>query len=97
MKIKHTAAFLMLLFSGALWASTNAENIELARINAVLNAVYPLIEAARTHANKDARSVFDYAALTRDIQTIQKGIAAKINEEPFEPQAIEPMSSGETP
>ena len=74
-----------------LLATTPQENAELARINQLLSALYPLITTAQLQASKPARQQFNYAALRRDIQRIQAGIAQAINQAPLDPRPVPPL------
>ncbi len=69
------------------------ENIELAQISNVLNAVYPLIAEAEKEADPNARVKFHYDWLQQDIQGIQSGIAQKINAAKIEPRVVKPLKS----
>ena len=93
--IKITIMILSFLIStltvANIFADTKAENTELARINSVLNAVYPLIDAAQQKANPNTRIKFHYEWLKQDIQKIQAGITQKINNAPIEPREIAPL------
>lgn len=75
----------------AIFADVKTENVELVRINSVLNAVYPLIDAAQKATLKNQRLIFHYDWLRHDIQAIQLGIAQKINQAPIQPRVIEPL------
>jgi RAQPRD family integrative conjugative element protein len=67
------------------------ENMELARINNILNSIYPLIEAAQKHADPNTRINFHYDLLKKDIAQIQAGIAQKVNNVAIEPKAVDPL------
>lgn len=74
-------------------ANTEQENIDLARISNILNAVYPLIKDAKKQAVTHSRVMFRYDWLTTDIQSIQAGIAQKINRTDIEPRVIVPLKT----
>ena len=76
-----------------LLANTQQENAELSRINSVLNSVYPLIDAAQKQANPHVRVQFHYDWLRQDIESIQSGIAKKINAAPIVPRAVTPLNT----
>lgn len=86
-KTKIITAIILLLFCATIFAS---ENTELARINSILNSVYPLIAKAQKEAEPNSRIKFHYNWLQADIQRIQAGIAQKINYLPLEPSIIIP-------
>ena len=85
--MKTITAIILLLFSTIVSAS---ENTELARINSILNSVYPLIAKAQKEAAPSSRIKFHYNWLRKDIQKIQAGIAQKINYLPLEPLIVIP-------
>ena len=78
------------------YAGVQEENAEPARISNILNAVYPLIDAAKTQANPNSRLKFRYDWLKQDIQNIQMGIAQKINKTRLVPQLYTPLKSNFT-
>lgn len=82
-------------------ADVDQENAQLARINNVLNAVYPLIDAAQAQALPNEKVQFHYAWLRADIASIQAGIAQKINQAPIMPVMVAPLHhrfiNGHTP
>jgi len=82
------ATLLLTVFLSPLFADVQTENSELARINSVLNAIYPLIDAAQKFAPKHTRITFHYDWLKQDIQSIQAGIAQKINQVSIEPRMV---------
>jgi RAQPRD family integrative conjugative element protein len=82
-----------LLIANFAFADTQTENEELARINSVLNALYPMIDAAEAAAPANQRVTFRYDWLVKDIQAIQAGIAQKINQVPIEPRRVEPLQT----
>lgn len=85
---KVLIVFILTSFLGTVFADTVDERVELARINSVLNAVYPLIDAAQKAAPTNARETFHYDWLRSDIQSIQAGIAERINKTPIEPRVV---------
>jgi RAQPRD family integrative conjugative element protein len=85
--MKTITAIILILFSTTVLAS---ENTELARINSILNSVYPLIAKAQKETAPNSRIKFHYNWLQRDIQRIQAGIAQKINYLPLEPSIVIP-------
>jgi len=89
--MKKTAIILLSIFAISCYASTQLENVELARINSVLSSIYPLIDAAQKQAKPNTRVMFHYDWLKHDIQQIQAGIAQKINDGQIEPRVIKPL------
>ena len=85
--------FLFWGFSINVLADTSIENIELARINSVLDSVYPLINAAQQQAELNSRLKFHYDWLKKDFQEIQAGIAQKINNASIEPRPVKPLKN----
>ena len=83
----------LILVTNFAFADTQSENEELARINSVLNALYPMIDAAQAATPKNQRVTFRYDWLIKDIQDIQAGIAEKINQVPIEPRIVEPLQT----
>ena len=89
-----TAATVVFIAVGAyqsVFASLSQENAELSRINSVLNSIYPLIDAAQKQALPSERVHFHYDWLRRDIQSIQAGIAQKINAPAIAPRVVKPL------
>lgn len=84
---------LIILCAGTSYADVLTENTQLARINSVLTAIYPLINAAQKAAPKNTRLTFHYNWLREDIQAIQAGIAQKINHQPLTPQVVQPLTT----
>ncbi len=78
----------VILLSPYLLADNAQEALTLARINNILNAVYPLINQAKNEADPNTRIKFRYDWLQSDIQEIQAGIAQKINATQIEPRVI---------
>lgn len=74
-------------------ADSHAENITLSRISNILNAIYPLINQANNEADQNARVMFQYTRLKKDIQDIQAGIAQKINHGVIEPRVVTPLNT----
>lgn len=70
------------------------ENLELARINSILNSVYPLIDKAQKESEPNTRVKFHYNWLRADIEKIQAAIARKINYVPLEPSIVMPLKKG---
>lgn len=95
MKKRIKAAFIIFLTMGtyAVHANRTDENMALARINSLLNAVYPLIDDAQKASNPNQRIVFRYDRLRSDIQAIQQGIAERINEKIYTPQNVPPLQT----
>ncbi len=77
---------------GFAFAGVEQESIDLARISNILDAVYPLIDDAQTQAQKNTRVKFRYDWLREDIQSIQAGIAQKINSKEIEPRVVKPLN-----
>ena len=92
MRVIIFVAILVLSLNNVL-ADSITENQQLARINAVLNSIYPLINQAKEAADVNARVKFHYEWLQKDIQSIQAGIAEKINHAPIEPRAISSLKT----
>lgn len=91
---KTIIIILCFLITANVFADTTLENIELARINSVLNSVYPLIDAAQKQSDLNTRVKFHYDWLRQDIEEIQAGIAQKINNAPFLiPRTIKPLKN----
>lgn len=91
--IKVLLAFFGVCFASLSFASLAQENLELARINSVLNATYPMIQAAKSAAPKDSRVQFNFEKLTHDIQAIQAGIAQQINHVVLTPRVVKPLQT----
>ena len=89
----NTTVFLVLLLPAIVNADVVKENATLARINSLLNAVYPLIQQAQKQAPQNTRVSFNYSALKGDVQAIQDGIAQKINASQFVPQKVKPLQT----
>ena len=93
-RIRKTLAYTAvgcLVMTASLYATPKKENIELARINSVLNSVFPLIDQAQKEAVPNERVHFHYDWLKKDIHDIQAGIAQKINTPDLTPQVITPL------
>jgi RAQPRD family integrative conjugative element protein len=75
------------------FATVAKENIELSRINSVLNSVYPMIAAAKAQAVPQERLKFHYKWLQSDIQAIQTGIAEKINAAQISPRIVNQINT----
>lgn len=90
---RFTLAIILIAFAYPLLADVQTENSQLARINSVLNAVFPLIDAAEKAAPKHRRITFHYEWLRKDVQSIQAGIAQQINQGPLEPRVIQPLTT----
>lgn len=90
---KIITTLLLLCLSLHVFADRQTENEQLARINSVLNAVYPLIEAAQKAAPSGQRITFHYDWLTKDLQAIQAGIAQKINQTQVMPRVVQPLDT----
>jgi RAQPRD family integrative conjugative element protein len=86
--MKAITAIILLLFSTNILAN---ENTDLARINSILNSVYPLIAKAQKEAHPNSRIKFHYNWLRSDIAKIQAGIARKIHHLPQKPAIIIPL------
>ena len=92
--MKYIISLLLLTASfNSTFADTQTESEQLARINSVLNALYPLIDAAQKAAPSNQRVSFHYDWLRSDIQSIQNGIAQKINQAPIEPRVVESLKT----
>jgi RAQPRD family integrative conjugative element protein len=75
------------------FATVAKENIELSRINSVLNSIYPMIAAAKAEAVPQERLKFHYKWLQSDIQAIQTGIAQKINAAQISPRIVNQINT----
>jgi RAQPRD family integrative conjugative element protein len=91
--VKLIAAFVVVATMGVAQANTTQENITLSRISSILNAVYPLIAKAQQEADPNTRVTFQYAWLAKDIQSIQAGIAQKINAAQIEPRVVPALNT----
>lgn len=89
--MKKIITLIILTFCASAFAS---ENLELARINSILNSVYPLIDKAQKESVTQQRVRFHYSWLRADIRKIQAAIAQKINYVPLEPSIIMPPKKG---
>lgn len=90
---KILMSFIIVYMACPVLADVQTENEQLARINSVLNAVYPLIAAAKNAAPKGQRVNFHYAWLENDIESIQAGIAQKINQTDVMPRTVAPLKT----
>lgn len=90
---KFVCCISALLFVSTSFASVEKENIELSRINSVLNSIYPIINAAKKQAVPDERVQFQYSWLKRDIQQIQQGIARKVNTPSVTPRVVNKLNT----
>lgn len=100
LKVKWLLCVLLLLvtgFSMKAWADTAIEKSDLARINAILSHLNPLINDAQRNQNPNARVKFCYACLRQDISKIQVGIAQGIHGVSIEPRAVVPLQGDYVP
>ena len=72
-------------------ADTEGERAALARITHELQAIEPLIAAAASQANPDARIRFQYDWLRQDLDRIRLGIQAHIDTPRSEPRTFPPL------
>lgn len=72
-------------------ADTASENTELSRIIPILDSLSPLIHAAETQADPQARVKFRYDWLRQDLAKIRSGLVQKIQLPPIEPRTVEPL------
>lgn len=98
--LKKLLVVLLLTLTSSLYADTllnipnqDIENIDLVRINNILNAVYPLLNEAQAAQDKNARVIFNYLALRNDLQLIQYGIVQKINKGVLVPRIVTPLQN----
>jgi len=82
---------IMAVFINPVYADTDLENEDLARIKQVLNSLTPLINEAEQEQNKSARIQFQYDWLRSDINQIKQGIDQKIKASPLEPRRVTPL------
>ena len=75
------------------FATVAKENIQLSRINSVLNSVYPMIAAAKAQAVPTEQVKFQYQKLIADLQAVQAGIAQKVNSAPIEPRVVKALDT----
>jgi len=73
------------------YADTDLENANLARIKHVLDSLTPLINEAEQQQNKLARVQFRYDWLRKDIKDIKNGIDEKLKQLPIEPRNVMPL------
>ena len=69
------------------------EQATLARLNNMINAMYPLIAEAEQAHDPHARLVFNYEALRHDLDDIQQGITQKIHRTTVVPRAVIPLQN----
>lgn len=81
-----------LLLSTPLFADIDAERESLARLVHELDALGPLLRAAESQADPDARIRFQYAWLRQDIARIRLGIEEHLNAPRAEPRRFPPIS-----
>ena len=90
----HVLAVLALCLVGLQsYAGITQEKVDLARINSVLNAVYPLIDQAEAEATPTEKRQFHYDWLRSDVAAMQAGIAEKINSPRITPRIVAPLKT----
>ena len=72
-------------------ADSDAERETLARLIHELETLEPLIRAAESQANPDARIRFQYDWVRQDLNLIQQGIQAQIDAPRSEPRTFPPL------
>ena len=72
-------------------ADAEGEREQLARVIHELQAIEPLLRAAESQANPDARVRFRYDWLRQDLQRVRSGIQEHINAPRAEPRSFPPL------
>jgi RAQPRD family integrative conjugative element protein len=72
-------------------ADAAGEREQLARVIHELQAIEPLLRAAQSQANPDARVRFRYDWLRQDLQRIRLGIQEHINAPRTQPRSFPPL------
>ena len=80
-----------LLLSTPIFADTDAERETLARLVHEIDALDPLIRAAESQSDPDARIRFQYAWLRQDLTRIRLGIEEHLNAPQAEPRRFPPI------
>ena len=92
--MKKTGLVLVLLAASiSTFASVNAEKMQLARINSVLNTLYPMMAKAQSLQSQSDNIQFNYGRLISDVKAIQKGIAQKVNSLDLTPRIVKPLNT----
>lgn len=84
-------AFCTLFFSIPMLACESDETSYLVQMINQLEALKPLVLAAAKVQPKNLRISFNYTALLKDINEIEKGIEANLTDIPKEPRQFEPI------
>ena len=80
-----------LLLSTSIFADTDTERESLARLVHEIDALDPLIRAAESQSDPDARIRFQYAWLRQDLTRIRLGIEEHLNAPQAEPRRFPPI------
>ena len=72
-------------------ADADGERAALARIDHELQAIEPLLRAAKSQAGPDARVRFRYDWLRQDLQRLRLGIQEHINAPRAQPRSFPPL------
>lgn len=80
-----------IMFSSAIFANTETENAQLAKVIQILDSVNPIINAAERQKDPNQRIQFCYRSLRRDLEKIKTGITEKFTKQNFEPHRVEPL------
>jgi len=72
-------------------ADADGEREQLARVIHELQAIEPLLRAAQSQANPDARVRFRYDWLRQDLQRMRLGIQEHINAPRTQPRSFPPL------
>ena len=72
-------------------ADSDAERTALAKIKHELEALKPLIDKAKTQADRDARVQFQYDWLTLDLDRIGLGIQEHLSAPSTQPRSFPPL------
>jgi RAQPRD family integrative conjugative element protein len=95
MKLLHclmaSTLALGILQAAPLYADTDLENTDLARIVNILNSINPLLDEAERQQDKTARVQFQYQALRADLNQIKIGITQKLQTTSIEPRVVMPI------
>lgn len=94
MKNRLATLILITSLSAASHAAGDRERAALANLLGELDALNRIVGEARSAADSDSRTSFNYTALERDLEQVRQGIRDFLNRARREPRELPPLSGG---
>jgi len=84
-------ALVLMALAPTVWADNGSEREALARLVHEIEALAPVVQEAKMHANQSSRIHFQYSWLEQDLERIKFGIREHLNAPRAEPRSFPPL------